>query len=152
MGALPHMEPALLLGGIKFKLISRAKMTKKKTEITIIRSKWRTGGDEGEKNATGKGLTCLVNKQGYSCCLGFVAKQFRPSNKKLLGKGLPEECDFLIPELNYAHKDDEKCLLDTELTNDAVAINDNENTTRRQKETALKNLFKDSCYKLKFVD
>jgi hypothetical protein len=119
-------------------------MTKKKTEITIVRSKWRTG-DSGE-NATGKGETRLVNKNGYKCCLGFIACEFRPHNKKIVDYCYPNECDFDIPDLKTLGGND------SSLTNSAVAINDDMDTTVKQKEVALKKLFKDSCYKLKFVD
>lgn len=119
-------------------------MTKKKTEITIIRSKWRTG-DIGE-NATGKGETRLLNCQGYKCCLGFIASEFRTSNKKIKDLYFPSDCDFNIPDLLTPDG------FDSSLTNSAIEINDNGATTREQKEAALKELFKDSCYKLTFVD
>lgn len=119
-------------------------MTKKKTEITIVRSKWRTGG-EGE-NSTGKGDTRLLNREGCKCCLGFIASEFRTSNKKIRDLYFPSDCDFNIPDLLTTDG------FDSSLTNSAIEINDDEHTTQKQKEVALKKLFKDSCYKLKFVD
>ena len=130
-------------------------MTKKKIEIVIARSKWRTGFYNG--NSTGKGEVNLLNKEGYKCCLGFIASEFRPSNKRIKGICTPSECNFSIPDLNkyYEKNEDEgdpAGFYDSDLTNNAIEINDDSDTTQKQKEVALKKLFKDSCYKLKFVD
>ena len=115
----------------------------KKIEVVIKRSKWRTGY-EGE-NKTGRGDTQLLNKQGFKCCLGFICLTVRPKTSKVSGLHNPFQCDFPVQDL--------KCgIYDTYLTTDAITINDDESTTQKQKEIALKKLFKYSCYKLKFVD
>lgn len=118
-------------------------MARKKIDITIVRSKWRTGGCSD--NSTGKGTTKLLNKQGFKCCLGFIASEFRPPNKGILNRCFPQGCDFKIPDL----VDNDG---DTQLTNSAISINDDVHTTQKEKEVALKKLFKKSCYNLIFVD
>ena len=120
-----------------------AKMPRKK--IIIDRSKWRTG-DDGE-NATGKGMTQLINKQGYKCCLGFIAQQAGP-RQALKEIGEPCDCQKHVPHLTETDEYDN--FENTELASDAININDDEDTTPRQKEKELRTLFKDSPYQLVF--
>jgi len=120
-----------------------AKMPRKK--IIINRSKWRTG-DHGE-NATGKGMTQLINKQGYKCCLGFIAQQAGP-RQALTDKCEPNGCQRPIVGLTCI--DEYNDFDNSELANDAMSVNDDEDTTPRQKEKKLRTLFKDSPYQLVF--
>lgn len=114
-------------------------------KITIDRSKWRTG-DHGE-NATGKGETALINKQGYKCCLGFVAQQAGP-RQALKGIGEPSGCQKHIKGLTVVNQYNN--FKNTQLTFNAMNINDDESTTPRQKEKKLRTLFKNSPYQLVF--
>lgn len=123
-----------------------------KIEVVIDRSKWRCGGT-GFKNQVGNGDTQLCNSQGFYCCLGFISKKVRGNSKgKIVGLADPAQCKFDIPELiesRYFYDKTRK--FNTHLANQAITINDNTNTTYKQKEKLLKALFKDTCYKLKFV-
>lgn len=127
-----------------------------KIVIVIDRSKWRTGGNYDEvndtKNLTGRGHTELCNTQGYYCCLGFIGKKFR-KNKPMVGCMEPDDCEFDIPELIVYDNSDfyGKSRKNSDLTKNAIEINDDCTTTVKQKETKLKTLFKNSCYKLEFV-
>lgn len=123
---------------------------KKKYKIVIDRSKWRTG-DKGS-NATGKGSICLLNDKGCKCCLGFITQQI--TKKKIKDLAEPCDCDFSVPLLNTRYPsifDDVFYYKNTELSDKAIAINDDGSTTIKEKEEALKKLFKDTPISLKFV-
>lgn len=113
-------------------------------EVIIDRSRWRTG--KFSKNSTGKGTTFLLNKEKYSCCLGFIcrANKIGTSNK-----AVPWQCGA-VKELSYFDKEKES-YVNTKLANEAISINDNITTTYKEKEKCLKKLFKNSSYKLKFT-
>jgi hypothetical protein len=116
---------------------------KKKYKIVIDRSKWRTG--EYSSNATGMGEdTALLNEQGCKCCLGFITQQI--TKKGILNSYQPRDCEFSIPLLNYK---DGTCYENTELSRDAMAINDS-HIPLKEKEVALKKLFKDTPISLTF--
>ena len=127
------------------------KMNKDKKVITIDRAKWRTGDDHGP-NITGYGQTELLNKEGFKCCLGFLCQQV--SKKKVKGRLTPSDMGCSIPELNELryvcrYNSDDK-YFDTVLSNKAMNINDDEDTDPKEKERLLKELFKDTRYKLVF--
>jgi hypothetical protein len=127
------------------------KRVKKLYKVTIDRSKWRTG-DEGPY-ATGKGPTQLRNIRGYKCCLGFICRVIKPS-VKITECSYPYTTGCDIPELTVRKlyfTTGEQPLNHTNLSRKAAAINDDEEMTLRQKEKALKALFKDSPIALEFV-
>lgn len=119
-------------------------MKTKKKEIVIDRAKWRTG-DDGPF-ATGKGDTMLCNGSKFKCCLGFITIANRvtcgdaslPAGTEKFIKGLTEDSEGS----DYRN---------TKLSSTAAALNDNPDTTLKEKEKLLKELFKDSPYKLKFI-
>lgn len=116
---------------------------KKKYKIVIDRSKWRTGHDSG--NATGKGkITALLNEEGCKCCLGFIAQQI--TKKGIFLHPEPSDCNFSIPYLN---KNDQGYYYNTDLSTNAISINDSD-IPLKEKEVALKKLFKDTPISLTF--
>lgn len=122
-----------------------------KIPIIIDRSKWRTGytGD----NQTGKGMTALVNQEGYCCCLGFISCQSM-DHKDFYHFAEPEDCKFEVPYLNYKYVDkwdDDDFYKNTDLSKNAIEINDDVDTTPEEKELKLLELFADSPFKLSFV-
>ena len=119
-------------------------MKTKKIEVVIDRSKWRTG--YCGKNRTGEGDIRLLNNEGYKCCLGFICGRLKKGIKDFFA---PNELDYVVKDLS--HKDIDGCIYDTDLTEKAIEINDNSDTTPQEKEKELKKLFKNSVYKLKFV-
>lgn len=124
-------------------------MTKKdKIEVVIDRAKWRTGGNGPKK--TGKGKTQLLNSSGYKCCLGFLCEAVgvEKSIKKI---GNPAYLKIKIPEITTPIPALAGGIANTLLSRDAMEINDDTELSPRQKEEKLKRLFKDSCYRLKFV-
>lgn len=126
--------------------MSTGKPNKKKT-IIIDRSKWRTGNNlHSSFNSTGYGNTKLLNEEGYKCCLGFIASQ--ATHQKILNSCEPTYCKYIIPELSY--RDKYGYVINSTLADNAIKINDNGYTTPQEKEKSLKQLFKDSRYKLVF--
>jgi len=129
------------------------KRVKKLYKVTIDRSKWRTG-DEGPF-ATGKGETQLRNTQGYKCCLGFICRVIQP-NIKITDCTYPHTTHTAIPLLtkpnpNYGNSMNVFKYESSALSLAAAKINDDEELALRQKEKALKALFKDTPIALEFV-
>ena len=115
-------------------------------KIRINRAKWRTG--KYAKNKTGNGPTLLINNDGYKCCLGFIAQQVSHCKvNELYSCGMPNELTFTVK--NLSTKIENNRIINTDLTKYAVLINDNLETTPKQKEQKLKRLFKD-VYELEF--
>ena len=110
--------------------------------VVIDRSKWRTGGCS--KHATGQGDTNLQNEEGYMCCLGFVCKSHKTKTKGISSPGFVDRKIPLLTKKDYVWNNYE----DTQLSEEAMMINDDHNTTRQEKESKLKKLFKG---KLKLV-
>jgi hypothetical protein len=82
---------------------------KYKATFTVDRAKWVSGGDE---HAVGKGKSALVNKNGFRCCLGFVANQCGVRLKDMLNVPMPYFINKpttrmleVFPEGNYALQD-----------------------------------------------
>lgn len=114
-------------------------------EITIDCSKWRTG--RWFEEATGKGETLLLNKEGYMCCLGFVTKYLRP-DIDISGKCGPACCQTDIPYLTQKD-DDELEYITTDLSEQAMGINDGP-MSFEEKKRALSELFSTVGIYLKF--
>jgi len=114
-------------------------------KIRINRAKWRTG--KYSDNKTGIGPTLLINSDGYKCCLGFIAQQVSHCKvNDLHSCGMPYELTFVVKHLSVRSNSG---LVNTDLAKEAVLINDNQETTPKQKEQKLKRLFKD-VYELEF--
>ena len=114
------------------------------TNFVIDRSRWRTG--EGGEHKTGSGETSLLNGHGYMCCLGFACLNQGLSEDQIRNIGEPGEVkhhsDFweesTYPEAEYLI---DNCGGNTQLSNKAMVINDNEDTTPEEKEALLIELF-----------
>lgn len=121
----------------------------KKIEVVIDRKRWRTGA-EG-KYATGKGITRLRNETGYKCCLGFIVKAVCPRTT-ITGRLTPEDTEKAIPGLSQQGTDESYVYFsNTELAAKAMEINDDGDTSPKEKEKLLRELFKPTVYRLKFV-
>lgn len=119
-------------------------------KFRIRRKKWRCGLTESPGvNSHGSGQTALLNGQGYMCCLGQCASQLGVRRDKLLDASTPEDIDFSdkrrIPVLTKFNG------LDSQLSDHAVEINDDDKTTLEQKEKLLKRLFSKFKHQLEFV-
>jgi hypothetical protein len=121
----------------------------KKTKVTIDRSKWRCGGDDGAFS-NGKGHTKLLNCKGYMCCLGFVTAAAAPE-LSILERGEPDELKASVPGLTQPAPNTHWNWKNTELTFAAIEINDSALLQPQEREERLLELFEDSPYALEFV-
>jgi hypothetical protein len=118
-----------------------------KDYLIIDRSKWRTGSH-------GKGITQLLNKEGYMCCLGFRCYQMGIPKKDLLGKKAPCSLskNWEIPDLV-----DISLGCNTDLSQDAILINDkhtlinDKQSTNKDREKQLTKLFSDYGITVEFT-
>lgn len=112
-------------------------------------SKWRSGA-EGD-NKVGEGKTKLLNSEGFMCCLGQFSTQLAPelSKNSILGESSPAYLSKSIPGLSYKKID---IIKDTPLSNKAIEINDNEDTTPERKIVLLRKLFRSKGYKIKVIN
>ena len=137
---------------LTFKLNKTNKMEIKQT-FTIDCNTWRCG-DNG-KYKLGEGNTALLNKEGYMCCLGQIALQLDVHEADLLGVGEPDQLDIDIELLTIRYNSDEEelsIIANSELSSDAMRINDSTESTVSQKMKELKELFNDNGYGLEFIN
>jgi hypothetical protein len=151
-------------------------------EFTIDRSKWRCGGSKSTMflllgvvmehcevipdNVKGSGGTCLLNRDGFMCCLGQICMQCGVSADDILNKSSPSYLEHVSKtatlELLAAPVRDvprytseltptnEYIFRNTNLSTHAMKINDNNSTTPATKEKLLIDLFKESDHELSF--
>ena len=114
--------------------------------FTINRATWRCGDEGVNKHGTGSSL--LLNADGFMCCLGQMSSELGCPHAALLRIGTPEtifnvqpseEVEKLLPKFKGVFLDVEGN--DSELTNQAMRINDNIELTHQQREDALIKLF-----------
>lgn len=119
----------------------------KQTEFIIDRSVWRCGGND-YKNGRGRGQTLLLNHENYQCCLGQIGEQL--GYEFLLNVSEPGEI------FDEEAKFKESCIIDyngqnTQLSVDAMKINDDAYYTLPEREKLLRERFAEEGIKLKFV-
>ena len=105
-----------------------------KNYLIINRAKWRTGGDPiSIAFSTGKGSTALLNNHGYMCCLGFRCHQMGIPKKELLYRTTPGSIatNWDIPDLLDSRGNN------TQFTNKAVGINDDNRLTSEEREKSI---------------
>ncbi len=116
--------------------------------LTLDESKWRCGRNSiNSENRRGIGRTLLQNDEGFSCCLGQFSLQLNKeiSESDILGCAQPKELYTDIPLLTL---DDEE----SQLTEEAMYINDEEGTTVAEKIKNLKMLFAKEGYEIKVIN
>lgn len=119
-------------------------------EFTIDRATWRCGDISViPENRHGEGETFLLNEDGCMCCLGQISIQLGAKQEWILNKYTPKQTQQILNPLTY--KDAWDMLDNTVLASEAMAINDDEETTREQKEKLLTELFKKSGHTLAFI-
>lgn len=121
----------------------------KNKTLTIDCAKWRCGDDSFYiKNKLGAGDTRLLNSSGHMCCLGQMSLQLNKKLKSedLLDKAVPDSCRMYIPFLTTSS------LKDTVLSGEAILINDDEDTTVKEKIRLLRALFKKKNITLRFIN
>lgn len=121
----------------------------KMRKFTINRAIWRCGTGDYPNNTHGLGGTSLLNDEGYMCCLGMVCEQV----------GVPKSALFESTYPTNVNLDDYQDLIHllrdgrslSDLSANAIRINDDRFTTRTQKESLLKQEFLRHNYELEFV-
>lgn len=97
-----------------------------------------------------RGLSMLLNANGYMCCLGQFSKQTGCPIYKLLSRvdlsEFPDEDVFIIG-LSKKNKHDD--LINSNLSTKAIEINDNCKTSIAEKVRLLKRLFSKYHYKIR---
>ncbi len=107
--------------------------------------------NENKKNCHGKGFTSLLNKEGFMCCLGQFSKQAKCKKEDLLYVSMPEELDKLIVGLTKKKKNmfGDLDIIDTKMSERAININDDEDTTIIEKVRGLRKTFGRNGYTIK---
>lgn len=111
-------------------------------KFTVKRSKWARGGMNGHSR--------LLNIEGCMCCLGFATNQIsRIPKDKLANRSCPE--DVFEKQSTFTTMDS-KCVVDNELSINAININDDRILTEKMREKRLTELFRKHKINVKFVD
>lgn len=114
-------------------------------KLVLDVSTWRCGLKSKKPNTIcGSGSTLLLNDEGYKCCLGQFATQINPdiTDEEIRGISQPSELSFSIEGLNIMFDGgEEPSYDDTDLSNLAIGINDDEDLTIDEKIEQLQNLF-----------
>ena len=115
-------------------------------QLIIDRKKWRTGGDL----FTEKGLTKLLNKEGYMCCLGFYSLQIgNKTEEEILNMTCPYQVEdktgieSLVTQYNGVN---------SSFAHDAIEINDNDLISNEDREQRLIELFKENGVEISFIN
>ncbi len=116
-------------------------------EFEVDRSKWV----HGRKNTETLGATSLLNENGNMCCLGFYAKACGATKESILGHGYPGG-ELNIPLMGEGYNDDYgwSSYRNSALCREAMTAND-ASTDKKEKETKIKELFKEGGVKLTFT-
>ena len=117
-------------------------------ELELDLNKWNCG--RNGKTSFGRGMTCLENLEGYQCCLGQFINQI-DSNIDIVDRGYPSSCKTEIDKLAIKRKQNAHNIYysDTKFSRKCFIINDDENTTVKEKIELLKNTCKKEGIKLK---
>lgn len=106
-------------------------------ELVLDYAIWRSGGrcSFENKHALGDGDTQLLNYQGYMCCLGQFCEQAGVPRRALEGRYYPEVLSN-APRLFVSRG------YNSDLTNKAAGINDNDAMSIAERVVELQKLFK----------
>lgn len=107
----------------------------KPEKLILDYSKWRCGGDG--KYHLGSGSTCLLNNDGFSCCLGQWSKQLGAVDSDIYDKKAPGSIDARV-DLYPFTEDWVNIKHNTLLSYDCMHINDDLLTTPDEKIIKLK--------------
>ena len=110
-------------------------------KFKINRKNWLRGG---------KARSCLLNRDGYMCCLGFYSLARGINRQYILEKACPSELinknhDFMLPEFVNLKVEN-----DNELSTRLMSINDSISTSDIHKEKLIKKNFKKLGVKVEF--
>jgi len=120
-------------------------MTKYKLpkELVLDYKKWVCGDSTNKTKGTGEGLSKLLNKSNYMCCLGQFSLQTGVKKSDIYDKSCPSSLNFNIVGLSWKKNEE------TQLAYEAMDINDACDTTIVEKIKRLKQVFSKYKYKIK---
>ena len=117
-------------------------------EFVIDVNTWRCGADylvlENMDAGLGFGPTRLLNKEGFMCCLGQIARQIGCSREAIMGIPQPLEKEEILRLFKYNKL--------YNLVPKAIGINDDIVTTITKKKKLLKELFGKDGHEIAFSD
>lgn len=125
---------------------------KYKQTLILDVSMWKCGAcASSPNNRIGKGVTKLLNQEGYMCCLGQFYPQLdkRVKHKRMLYMNEPKDLKLESYPLTRLGK---FTVEDSNLSKSAIEINDYEYTTVQQKISLLKRLFAEYGYRIKVIN
>ncbi len=130
-------------------------MTEQKREpkIVIDRSKWRCGR-VFMTQSHGKGETKLLNDEGYKCCLGFACEQvggFSEDDIRSIASPSHLADKLKIKSIPYFADRGTAISLNSELSINAMRVNDNVHYSHHEREDELVKLFDENGIKLSFT-
>ena len=115
------------------------------TELTIKRSEWLTPETwQADK------CSFLVDARGFKCCLGFACIALGQYKNSIVEECYPS--DVCTETNQFANFHQDGSCTNTEFSQLAMSINDNDKITREQRESALVDLFDTHGINLTFVD
>ena len=122
-------------------------------KFTIDYLKWRCGGSDRPENnnALGKGDTALLNIQGFMCCLGQCALQRGFSRETIFNLNSPTDLGKEDIIFNYKLNIGGG-FLNTPLSVNAISINDDTESTPKEKIEKLIPLFAANGHELEFIN
>ena len=124
--------------------------------LTLDMSKWVCGVDARDREecnpqtSLGKGGTYLLNGDGYMCCLGQFSRQAGVFKRELKDESEPGEFSRLVVPLNKPDDPEENdCIFsNTSLSDSAIRINDDDETTVPKKVELLRRLFNKKDFRI----
>lgn len=118
-------------------------------KFVIDRTIWRCGKGSDPRYNRGEGLTRLLNKEGYMCCLGQICKQIGYDDEDIIDIGTP----YPLRRINHG------VLLDDNYFDSfssffalAIQINDDPYITNEERERQLIELGKKSDIEIEFIN
>lgn len=123
--------------------------------LKLYLNKWRCGSTSTDyKCRMGKGVTDLLNLEGFQCCIGQFSSQFGISDSELIGEPSP---DMLTKFGKKLPEDYCKLFLTEDLSNNSkltralIQINDDTSTLVEDKIKGIERILKENEIELEVV-
>lgn len=113
-------------------------------------SRWRSGG-EG-KHRVGEGTTHMLNKLGYSCCLGQMAQQLGVSDDDLLFQTNPRDVSNHVGRYDPGLVMNDEFQRLTSFANRMMGANDDEHATPAERIRRIRYLLEKHGHTLQVIN
>jgi len=123
--------------------------------LKLYLNKWRCGSYSADhKCRMGKGVTDLLNLEGFQCCIGQFSSQFGIPDSELVGEPNPAmlaKSGKKLPE-EYVKLFLADCLSDnSKLTRELISINDDTSITVEDKIKGIERILKENEIELEVI-